>query len=528
VKTKFDARRATHAVSFFERLLVHTKGVYARQPFKLAAFQKQIVRPLFGRMMRDPESEEWVRLYNLAWLEMARKNGKSELMAGLALLLTGADDEEGAEVYGVAKDTDQASLVFNVARRMLELGELGGPPRSGLPFTIYPTNRRIVYPKLGSFYRVIAADALGNLGQDPHGIVFDEIIAQPNGELWDALKTGFGARRQPLMVAATTAGDDPSSFAYDEHLFSERVLGEPSLDPRRFVYIRTVPKDLDWRDERYWRKANPALGDFLRPQVLRDELTSAQNNPREERRFRQFRLNQWQSGGQVEAIPYDLWVQTGGMVVPDKLKGKPAWGGLVASTVTDLTAISWIFKAPEGEADWWVLWQHFLPEVYLPALDERTNSKASIWAKEGRLTITEGDVIDVGAHTGALLEGMKRYDVRELAYDPNGTIGIVQPIIEANACEVVPIYASTPGAALVDLERLVRAAKIHHGADPIATWQVGNLMAKESSGGVLKIDRKGSHDNVSGIAAAELALRRALLATEPRESAYETEGLMTV
>jgi phage terminase large subunit-like protein len=299
VETRFDEDRADRAQEFFEKLLVHTKSRWARRPFILAPFQRDdIIRPLFGTVTFDQDLEEWVRLYNLAWLEVARKNGKSELMAGIALLLTGADDEEGAEVYGVAKDTDQAGLVFNVAKRMLELSGLGGPPRSGLPFIIYAANRRIVYPATESFYRVIPADALGNLGQDPHGILFDEIIAQPDGGLWDALKTGFGSRGEPLMVAATTAGDDPTSFAQTEHDFSERVAADPAIAPRRFVYIRNVPKGADPRDESKWELGNPAIeGGFLRKQVLRDECHEAfgpKGNARAQRSFMQFRMNQWQ------------------------------------------------------------------------------------------------------------------------------------------------------------------------------------------------------------------------------------------
>jgi len=527
MRSRFDKAKAQHAVDFFEKLLVHTKGVYARQPFVLASFQRDdIIGPLFGRQTRDPDTGEWGRLYSLAWIELGRGNGKSELMAGIALLLTGADDEEGAEVYGVARDRDQASLVFNVARRMLELSGLGGGPRSGKPFVIYPTNKRIVYPKTGSFYAVVAADALGNLGQDPHGILFDEVIAQPNGELWDALKTGF-KRRQPLMVAATTAGADPNSFAKDEHDFSARVEKDPSLDPRRLVYIRTVPKDADWTDQETWKLANPALGEFLRPQLLRDELTTAQNNPREERRFRQFRLNQWQTSAEVEVIPYEDWVASAGIVGEEKLHGQPVWGGLVAASVQDLTSVAWVARNPEGEG-WWVIWRHFLPEESLQALNERTNDKASIWAREHRLTITDGDVIDVARHIAQIREDCERFDVRELAYDPNGTIGIVQPIIEDRVTTVVPLYATTPGSALMDIERLVRTQEIMHGANPIATWQVSNIIGKETSGGVLKIDRKGSHDNVSGLAAFEMAMRRALIAEAPRGSAYADHGLLVL
>jgi phage terminase large subunit-like protein len=512
VEIRFNEERAEHAVEFFETLLVHTKGAYARERFVLAPFQREeIIQPLFGTQMLDPDSEEWVRLYNLAWLEVARKNGKSELMAGIGLLLTGGDDEEGAEVYGVAKDTDQASLVFNVAKRMVELS-----PLLSAHFRIYPANRRIVYPKTSSFYRVVAADALGNLGQDPHGILFDEVIAQPNGELWDALKTGFGARRQPLMVAATTAGDDPSSFAKLEHDFSVRVAEDASLDPRRFVFIRGVGPDADWKDDSRWQEANPALGLFLRPQVLRDEMTSALNNPREERRFRQFRLNQWQDAPPVEAwITTDDWMASAGMVVEDSLVGKMAFGGLVSAAAQDLTAVNWTFRPPKGSETWQAIWRFFLPEEQLDRLDDRTQGRASTeWIPQGFVRLTEGNVIDIGAHIDALEADIGRFDVKELAYDPNQAIGIVQPLMERKVCTILPIYANSPGSAMGDWERLIRSKLYAHSANPVLRWMVGNLMVREASNGVVRVDRKGSLDRVDGIVAAELALRRALLYQE--------------
>jgi phage terminase large subunit-like protein len=514
VRFRFAEDRAARAVEFFQTLLVHTKGAYARQPFILDPFQRDdIIRPLFGSMMEDPDTLEWVRQYTLAWIEMARKNGKSEVLAGTGLLLTGGDDEEGAEVYGVAKDTDQASLVFNVARRMVELS-----PVLSKHFTIYPTNRRIVYAKTSSFYRVIAADALGNLGHDPHGILFDEVIAQPNGDLWDALKTGFGARRQPLMIAATTAGDDMADFARQEHEFSEKVAADPSLDPRRFVYIRNLPKDADWRDESRWGEPNPALGSFLRPQVLRDELTSAMNHPREERRFRMFRLNQWQTGAE-EGVDWD-WAESVGSVVEDKLKGKRCWGGLVARTAQDLTALHWLFRSPDKPDEWWALWRHFLPEGTLASLDDRTGNDASLWAKDklAGLRITEGNEIDIPAITAQIRADAAVFDVAELAYDPNGAIGIVQPVIAEDLVTVVPINANAQGSSLVEWETFVRSKKYLHGGNPVIAWQMRNLILRESVGGITKIDPKLSHDVVPGVVAAELALRRALLAQEKKAS----------
>jgi phage terminase large subunit-like protein len=521
METRFDEGKADRACEFFEKLLVHTKGGWAREPFILADFQREIIRSVFGTLMLDPDDQDWVRLYRMVWLEVGRKNGKSELMAGLALLLTGADDEESAEVYGVARDMDQASLVFRVAQRMVELSVLAKH------FRVYPRYREIVYPKTGSRYRVVPGDALGNLGQDPSGILFDEIIAQPNRALWDALKTAFGARRQPLLVAATTAGDDPGSFSKAEHDFSARVAEDPKLDPRRYVFIRSVPKDADWTDEESWKLANPALGLFLRPQALRDDLQEARNNPQAERAFRQFRLNQWQDTPSTPWVSLDDWSKTAQMVVEDQLVGRQAFGGLVAGSVSDLTALCWTFPPATEDGPWQVIWRHFLPEDNLPGLVERTAGAAAQWVKQGRLRLTEGDQIDVAAHVEQILKDLKTFDVQQLAHDTHGVIGIVQQVMAEHPRVPIGIAPNTPGTALLDWERLILAGNYHHGADPVTTWEFGHVMVKESVAGVLRIDRKNSVENVSAIYAAEIALRRALL-TGTSVSAYEDGGLVIV
>ena len=532
MKTRFDAAEAKRTVDFFEKLLVHTKGRWARHPFLLEDFQKtDIIEPLFGTQMWDDELDRWVRLYNLAWLEVARKNGKSELMAGIALKLTGADDEEGAEVYGVARDIDQAGLVFNVAKRMLELANLGGPPKAGLPFVIYPTNKRIVYTKTGSFYRVIPGDALGNLGQDPHGILFDEVISQPNGQLWDALKTGFGSRPQPLMVAATTAGDDPTSFAQSEHDFCLRVVQDPELAPRRFVFIRNAKRDADPSDETAWADANPALGKFLRIQVLRDEYHEAfgpAGNIRQQRSFRQFRMNQWQEASVESPIPLEDWDMSAGMVDESKLAGKRCYGGLVTATIDDLSALCWTF-IPEGtQTAYQSLWRFFIPEEGLLSLESRTDGKASQWVKEGRLIVTPGAAIDIQQHVRVLRKDIDTFDVGELAFDPNGAIGVVQPIMEDRSTEVVKISAGMSGSVLMDWARLVADRNYFHSANPVMRWQIACLMARQGSDEVLKIDRMNSRDRVPGAIAAEIALRRAIVAEKPRKSVYNTRGVLSV
>ena len=402
-------QRADHVAAFFRELLVHTKGRWARRPFDLEPWQAEdIVRPVFGKVRWDPDEECYVRVYRIVWIEVARKNGKSELMAGIALYLLVADGEEGAEIYGCAKDRDQARKVFDVAKRMVELS-----PVLSRRLAVKAQAKRIVDERTGSYYEVVAADAAGNLGHNPHGIVFDEVLTQPNGDLWEAMKTGMGTRAQALMVAATTAGNDPTSFAKTEHDEMVRIHEDPARSPRTFVYIRNVPKNADPWDEDLWPLGNPALGTFLKLDTLRSEATEAKNNPRKENSFRQYRLNQWVS--QVTRyISLDEWDANKREIAatPDwlhgRLKGHACWGGLDLSSKLDLTAWSLLFD------DGTVLWRFWCPESVIAFLDQHTDGAFGRWVRDGWITATDGDVIDYQAIYAAIEADAKTFDIRSV------------------------------------------------------------------------------------------------------------------
>lgn len=320
--------RADHVVAFFTELLVHTKARWARQAFRLAPWQEHdILRPLFGTVRWDEQAGQYVRRYRLAYISMARKCGKSEIAAGICLYLLCADGEEGAEIYGAALDKDQARKVFDVAARMVKLS-----PVLSRRLVVKDHVKRIVDEQTGSYYEAIPADAGGNLGHNPHGAVYDELLTAPNGDLWNALRTGAGTRTQPLMVAITTAGNNRDSFCYQEYLEAKRVLENPQRAPHRFAYLAEAPADADPWDEATWKQAPPALGDFLSVQTLREEASEAREDPARENVFRQFRLNQWVS--QVSRwVPMDLYDSAAGEPWPSpewRLPvGRPlAYGGL--------------------------------------------------------------------------------------------------------------------------------------------------------------------------------------------------------
>lgn len=503
----------------YREILVHTKGRYSRRPFQLTSWQRgEIIAPLFGDVEWSAEAGRYVRRHRVAWIELARKNGKSELLAGLALVLLVADDEEGAEVYGAAVDRDQASIVWQVAERMVTLS-----PTLSRRLRIFRQPKRIADERTGSFYQVLAGDALGNLGLNPHGVVFDEIHAQKSPDLWNALRTSMGTRDQPLLVAATTAGNDLSSFAATEHDYSLAVARDQSRDRRRLVYARNTPPEADPWDEANWRYANPALGDFLSIQALRDEANEARQSPSKENAFRQFRLNQWVRSVQ-RWLSIDAWDNSAAMVVESELAGRRCHGGLDLASTSDLTALAWAFPDENGSVQ--MLWRHFLPEDRLADFDRRTAGLASVWVREGFLTLTSGNVLDHRAVVEQIDQDARRFNVVDLAYDRWGMSQMRNDLADAGltVVETGQGFASLSGPTK-EFERLLLAGELHHGGNPLVRWQAGHVVVRTDPAGNLKPDKERSHEKIDGVVAAIMALDRLTRDGAPKRSAYDGRGL---
>jgi phage terminase large subunit-like protein len=492
----------------FERLLVHTKGRWARTPFLLSGWQRDdIIRPLFGTVRWDVEAGRWVRRYRIAWIEMGRKNGKSELLAGIALILLCADDEEGAEVYGAATDRDQARKVFDVAARMVNLS-----PLLSRRLSVRPSALRIVDERTGSWYEAVAADAAGNLGHNPSGVVFDELLTQRSGDLWDALRTASGTRDQPLMVAATTAGNDPDSFAASQHAEMVRIQDDPERAPHVFTYVRNTPVDADPWDERSWFHANPALGQFLRVQDLREEALEARNDPSRENAFRQFRLCQWVQQA-TRFIPLPAWDACTGEIAPNPdwpalaLEKQRCFGGLDLSQTTDFTALCWVFPRP---GPWPVLWRFWLPEARLRSLDAHLGGKASMWARDGWITATPGNVIDYESVYEGIMADVRRFAVVDVTHDPYAGEAVRQELADRGLNE---LYERRQGYALShpmhELLRLVNSRQLRHFGNPVARWHADSLEARQDPEERLKPvkpQRSRSGRRIDGMVALLMAI----------------------
>lgn len=474
----FCLPRADRAQGFIENVCVHTKSVYARKAFILDPWQRDdIVRPLFGTVRWEPDwvdpetglSGLYVRRYTLAWIELGRGNGKSELAAAIVLLLLVGDDEESSEVYGAATDIKQAGKVGEVVKRMAELSR----PLERLEYN--KQAKRLIDPVTNSYYEVIPGDADGELGHNPFGVVIDEFLTQADPDLFTALKTAQGKRPWSLVLCFTTAGDDPSGFAAQQHKEMEKIADDPGRAPHTFVYLRNTPGDADPWDERNWYHANPGLGRFLSIQTLRTEALEARNDPSKENGFRQFRLNQWVNQAS-RWMPMHLYDKCVGDVwlSPDyhrqKLAGGPAWAGFDLAAKFDL--VSWCLLVPKA-SEVHMLWRFWLPEEALTHLDKHNDGKFSRWAKEGWITVTEGNVVDYDRIYADIERDGRDFDLVATDADQWSMAPVIQEIEKRTGVWQIDAYNNTyqrmtPG--MTELMGLVKESRMRHHGNPVARF----------------------------------------------------------
>ena len=280
----FSEERARRALQFISAL-THTKDRWAGKDFEPRPWQVAIIRELFGRMRLDDQSR---RAYRTCYIEIPRKNGKSELAAALALYGLVGDRVVGAEVYSAAADRDQAALVFNVAAQMVRNDRM-----LSARLKIIDSQKRIVDHQTGSFYRAISAEAYSKHGFNASMVIYDELHAAPNRELWDVLTTSTGARSEPLVIAITTAGYDRHSICWEQHDYARKVLDGIVTDPTFYPVIYAAKDDADWTDEKVWHHTNPALEDFRDIDDMRALAHKAKEVPALQNTFRRLYLNQW-------------------------------------------------------------------------------------------------------------------------------------------------------------------------------------------------------------------------------------------
>lgn len=516
--SRYDKNKADRAVAFIQNLC-HTKGKWAGKKFILLPWQEQIIRDLFGVVKEDGK-----RQFLTAYVEIPKKNGKSELAAVIALYLLFADNEPSAEVYGAACDRQQASIVFDVAKQMVQMS-----PALHKRSKIAAANKRIVnYSNVG-FYQVLSAETGTKHGLNVSGLVFDELHSQPNRKLYDVLTKGSGdAREQPLFFIITTAGTDKNSICYELHAKAMDIKAGRKKDNAFYPVVYGLTEQDDWNDEANWYKANPSLGHTISIQRVREAYKNALENPAEENVFKQLRLNIWTSAT-VCWIPEHIYNRGDLSIDMDSLHGRECYGGLDLSSTTDITAFVLVFP-PRSEDEKYILLPFFwLPKDTLELRCRRDHVLYDVWELQGYIQTTEGNVLHYGFIEKFIEELGEKYHIKEIAFDRWNATQMVQNL-EAMGFIVVPFGQgykdmSPPSK---ELYKLLMEGNINHGGNPVLKWMAQNVVMRQDPAGNIKPDKEKSVERIDGIVAAIMALDRSIRNKSDDASVYDKRGILFV
>jgi phage terminase large subunit-like protein len=522
----FDPARVDRVIAALRRLR-HTQGKWAGRELTPDAWQvAYVLAPVFGWTAPD-EHGRHVRIVRNAYVEIARKNGKTTLAAGLALYLAFGDREPGAQVLAVAASRLQARQCFDPAA----LITTNSPElRAG---GVRALRNRIQRDADGSYFAV--ASSVGDLihGTNLHGAVVDELWAHKTRDVLDAVESGTGARDQPLVVIITTAGTEDTETAYAQKRdYVDRLARGSIADASQYGVVFAAPEGLSpWR-ETTWRRANPGYGASPTRAFLAAEARKAQQSPVMRARFERLHLGR-RRRTHGRWIDLDTWDRNAGLVREADLAGRACWGGLDLAATSDLTALCWDFPAGDGTHD--AIWRLWAPEARLRSLDDRTAGAASEWVRSGLLRLTPGEVTDYSHIRAAVNADRERYDVREIAYDPWGSSQLVTDLLDDGA----PMVTHRQGYAsmsppMKDWIRLLAsgtaaAPAYRHGGNPCVRWQVDHLVVDEDAAGNVKPSKSKSSDKIDATVAAVMALARASAASaKPARSKYEDTDLIVV
>ena len=450
------------------------------------------------------------------------KTHNSELAAAIALYLLYADNEPSAEVYGAACDRNQASIVFDVARQMVEMS-----PALMRRSKIRSAGKRIINYRNAGFYQVLSAETGTKHGLNVSGLVFDEIHAQPNRKLYDVLTKGSGdAREQPLFFIITTAGNDKNSICYELHTKALDLMRGRKKDYTFYPVVYGLEADEDWTDEANWYKTNPSLGHTIKIERVREAYQNAIENPAEENVFKQLRLNIWTSAS-IRWIPEQVYDKGNLPIDLDPLRGRMCYGGLDLSSTSDITALVLAFP-PRNDDEKYILLPFFwLPEDTLELRCRRDHVLYDVWQKQGFIQTTEGNVIHYGFIEKFIERLGETYNIREIAYDRWNATQMVQNL-EDMGFTMVPFGQgfkdmSPPSK---ELFKLLMEGNIVHGGNPVLKWMAGNVVMRQDPAGNIKPDKEKSVEKIDGIVASIMALDRCIRNGTGSGSVYDERGVI--
>ena len=499
-KYYYDEKAAERAVTFIERHITHVKGELAGTPFILEGWQKEeIIRPLFGYLHKETK----VRKYNTAYIEIPRKNGKSNLCAAIALYMLFADGAygNGREVVSAAGDRNQAGIVFDLARQMCLNDKV-------IASNCKIFRNSIVHEKSGSFYKAISADASTKHGFNCSGIIFDELHTQKNRELWDTLTTSQGSRLSPLCIAITTAGWDKNSICWEVHEYAIKVQKGIIKDEGFLPVIYAADAEDDFTKVSTWKKANPGYGTIVKKEYLKKEAEKAKSIVSYENTFRRLFLNQW-TAQESKWLSDEQWMSCNlSPVDVETFRGKECYVGLDLASVRDVTALVFIFPNND-RLD--VLPFFFMPKENAYIRSRRDGVDYLKWGEDPTtgMILTDGDVTDYDFLKEKIKELAEIFVIKSIAYDRwNASQTVIDLVAEGLPMSPFGQGFISMSAPTKQLETWILTKGINHGGNEVLRWMASNVQVQTDATENIKPSKKKSKEKIDGIVALVMAIGR--------------------
>jgi phage terminase large subunit-like protein len=522
----FDPDRVDTVIRAFSKLR-HTQGQWAGRPLVPDPWQvAYVIAPVFGWVQWDEDANAYVRVVRELYVDVPRKNGKSTLSGGIAIYLTCADGEPGAQVVAAATSERQAGFVFAPIKQLAERAP-------ALKDRVLPLKKKIVHKRSNSYFECVASVADAQHGANLHGAVIDELHIHKDPELVETIETGTGSRTQPLIVIITTADSGKRETIYNRkrtriEQLSRRVFTAHTV----YGVVWAAEKDDDPHDEATWRKANPGYGISPTRAYMRARSDEAKQSPADLAKFLRLHLG-IRTKQETKFLLLTAWDRNAGMVNEQALAERDTWGGLDLASTSDLCALCWLFPDDEtGTLD--AVWRFWTPEDNLASLDKRTAGAASRWVREGFLTKTPGNVADYDFIKEQIRRDRDTFKVKSLGYDPWNSSQLTNDLVSERAPMVkVRQGFQTMSPVLKEIQRLTlqgtpEAPALRHGGHPVVRWCVDNLAVVMDPAGNVKPDKANSNDKIDGVSALATAMAEIIARPPRRKSRYADEDEIMV
>ncbi|MFZ2541951.1 MAG: terminase TerL endonuclease subunit [Gallionella sp.] len=477
--------RGERVCEFISEYCLTPEGEHVGQPIKLAKFQRKFILAIYDNKAGTRR----------AYLSLARKNGKTALIAGIVLAhLVGPEAKQNSQIISGARSREQASQVFNYASKMVQLS-----PRLSALVRITPSAKTMAGLPLNTEYRASSAEAKTAMGGSPVLAILDEVgqVKGPQDDFVDAITTSQGAHESPLLIAISTQA------AEDGDLFSIWLDdAKNSGDPRIVSHVYEAEKGADVMDKSGWKAANPALGIFRNLDDLAEQAKQASRMPSAENTFRNLCLNQRVSTVSP-FISVDVWRLCGGMV--GDYGDVPVYAGLDLSARTDLTALVIVGKI----AGTWHVTPHFwTPENGLIERSKRDRVPYDVWVRQNYLRTTPGSTVDYSFVAQDIAAILGNLNVQSIAYD-RWRIALLQKEFDTEGIDL-PLKEFGQGyrsmsPALDILEGELLNARVAHGGHPVLTMCAANAVVSKDPAGTRKLDKNRATGRIDGMVAMAMA-----------------------